>query len=244
MNVLINYTTNYTDHGTLTGMGHPHRTLQHDHSEVVGGKDCEGWMGEWISWLIGIPFDKNPINNKPENPFNKGYESTKIFDNEKNEGVFFMAAPTYGAVGDSYARYYEVIPVGNFHLFIVPFMLFNSTLEYPSLDKKTLYAKSMMQVDCMTEISASLDGLGLQCCRVDIDPEKSYKVENIPEKNILGVSSEELRVTNHAEIVGNGFALFLAPLEPGLHRLKYEAYNPNYSLKAEIQLNVRGPRSN
>ena len=136
-NTLINYTKNYTDHGYMTGPHHPHRTLQHDHDEVVGGKNCEDWMKDWISWLVSIPFDKNPINNRPTNPFDKGYDSTRFFDGSKNEGVYHIAAPTYGAIGETYLRYYDIVPLGNFHLFDVPFMLFNSKLEYPSMDKNS-----------------------------------------------------------------------------------------------------------
>lgn len=237
-NKMKSYTTNYTDHGKMTGKGHPHRVIQHDHDEPIGEKNCEQWMGEWIKWLVKIPHDKNPMNNSP-NPYDKGYESHVIFDEEKNEGVYFMAATVYG---EGYHNSYEIIPVGNFHLFIVPFMLFDSPLEYPSMNLEELHSRSIRQVDCLTDISASLDGLGLQCCRVHIEPERKVTVNDIPEKNILGVSKAELEKANFsAEMVGNGYALFLAPLEPGLHRLKYEAYTPNYTLKSEVQLNVRGP---
>ena len=238
-----NHDSSHNDHISLLGKNHPHKELQHDHDEVVGGKDCEGWMKEWVSWLINIPSDKNPVNNRQANPFDKGYESIKFFDESKNEGVYFFAAPTYGTSGDTYVQYYEVLPIGTFHLFIVPFMLFNSTQEYPSMDKPTLYSKAVKQVESLYEINVSLDGLSMQCCRVPIPPERSFKVNGIPEKNVLGLTREELKSANFADMVGDGYAMFLKPLEPGLHRLRYEAYSPNYALRTQIQLNVRGPKS-
>lgn len=235
------------------GKTHPHVrggvTLQHPHDEVVLGKDCEGWMKEWIQWLLKISHDKSPLFNPDVNPLERGYESK--FQVKQDEGVWFLAAPSYGVSGSTgYVNRYEVVDVGSWHLFLSPYMIYNSTAEYPSLNNNRLFQLAKEQVNSVYRLEVALDGMSLECCRVTIDT--PFKAEIIRKKNVLNITATNkiLPVTNtkngiqfsEIEIVGDGYACFLNPLEPGLHILSYRAYSPTYSLDTQIQLNVRGPK--
>jgi hypothetical protein len=235
------------------GKTHPHVrdgvTQQHPHDEVVLGKDCEGWLKEWVQWLLRIPHDKSPLFNQDTNPLDRGYESK--FPVKPDEGIWFLAAPSYSIGGSTgYVNRYEVIDVGNWHIFLVPYWIYNSTAEYPSLKNDSLFELAKKQVDSVYRLEVILDGMALECCRVTIDT--PFTAEIIRKKNVLNISANNkiLPVTgklkgielSKIEIVGDGYACFLNPLEPGLHLLSYRAYSPTYSLDTQIQFNVRGPK--
>jgi len=76
---------------------------------------------------------------------------------------------------------------------------------------------------------------------VQIKPEDDLRVDEIPDKNVLGVTASELVGFKSARVMADGFATFINPLSPGLHILTFRAFSPTYSLESQIQLNVRGP---
>ncbi len=248
---LNNHHTPTQHQAAFLGKTHPHVrkgvAQQHPHDEVVLGKNCENWLKEWVQWLLRIPHDKSPLFNQGVNPLDRGYESK--FPVKSDEGIWFLAASSYGLGGSTgYANRYEVIDVGDWHLFIVPYWIYNSTVEYPSIKNADLFKLAQEQVDSVYKLEVILDGMALECCRVTID--KPFKAEIIRNKNILNIpatnkllpmTGKKLGFTvSEIEIVGDGYACFLNPLDPGLHILSYRAYSPTYSLDTQIQLNVRG----
>jgi hypothetical protein len=225
------------------GANHPHKNLQHAAYDKVHEKDYEGWMKEWLSWLLEISYDDSPLVNREGNPFDKNYESLYRVNQGSDEGVMFLAAPAYGSGGSTYSNNFEIVPLGNWDIFFVPYMIYNSTLEYPSLSEEELFSMATRQVDAVYRLEVLMDGLSVECCRVQIPPARKVTLP-IHDKNVLGISQSELKSANESiTIVGDGYACFLKPLSPGLHILSYKAYSPSYSLETQIQLNVRGPKT-
>jgi len=238
---MSNQHTEHTGHDSL-GEGHPHKNLRHGHTEQIVNKDCTGWMIDWINWLLEMSYDENPMIARQVNPFNQGYNSLRTSKENKEQGIMHLAVPVYGSSGNTYSHNYVVVPLGEWHLFFSPYIIFNSKLEYPSLEEEELFNLAKSQVDSVYRLEVLLDGLAVECCRVPIGPEKNAIVKNIPDRNVLGISPEELEDDNSTKIIADGYACFLAPLAPGLHLLSFKAYSPTYSLDTQIQLNVRGPR--
>lgn len=236
----MNSQNGHSEHHSL-GEGHPHKNLVHGHTEKVIGKDCTEWMVDWINWLVGLSYDINPIIARQVNPFDQGYDSLRESKENKEIGIMHLAAPVYGSNGNTYSHNYVVVPVGEWNLFFSPYIIFNSKLEYPSLEEDELFNLAKSQVDSVYRLEVLLDGLGIECCRVPIPPEKNAILKNIPDRNILGINSDDLG-DRSTKIIADGYACFLAPLKPGLHHLSFKAYSPTYSLDTQIQLNVRGPR--
>jgi hypothetical protein len=246
---LDNHHTGTQHQAAFLGKTHPHvrkGVEQHPHDEVVLEKDCEGWLKEWIQWLLKIPLDKSPLFNQDTNPLDRGYESK--FPVKEDEGIWFLAASSYGTGGNAgYTNRYEVIDVGKWHIFLAPYWIYNSKAEYPSLSDGELFKLAQEQADSVYKIDVTLDGMSLECCRVTID--EPFTAEMIRQKNVLKISDKMLPATGNInganlskiEIVGDGYACFLNPLQPGLHILHYSAHSPTYSLDTQIQLNVRGP---
>jgi hypothetical protein len=232
------------ERGFFLGEQHPHKNLQHAQSEKVGGKNCTEWMIEWTKWLLEIPYDKSPMVYKEVNPFDKGYKSLRPFKEEvRDEGVMFLAAPAYGSSSSAYSSTYEIVPLGKWHLFFAPYMVFNSSLEYPSLNEDELSSLSKTQVDAVYKLEVLVDGLSVECSRVSITS-KDNAIVQIHDENVLGIESDELKDGNDSlKIIGEGYGVFLKPLDPGLHLLTFRGYSRFYTLDTQIQLNVRGPKT-
>jgi hypothetical protein len=223
---------------SLFGADHPLNDMQHGHDERVMGLNCEEWTVEWLTWLLQIPHEKSPLIKLPENPFNLPYENRKSKESYKDEYVLFLASSTYGK--DSYqgSNYYVQVPKGKTHIFAAPFVAYASTVEYLGKTESELYAMIKKSVDSYYKIEASLDGMGLAACKIELGPEKDIKIPGIPANNVLGIPPEELR--DPLKIMAYGFVIFLTPPPSGLHKFSYTAYAPSYTLQTNIQLNVRG----
>ncbi|MBA3750730.1 MAG: hypothetical protein H0X03_07575 [Nitrosopumilus sp.] len=227
-------------HHSMLGETHPHKDLTHGHTDTVIDKDCTGWMKDWINWLLEIPYEDSPLITNQINPFNKGYNSLRPSKADKETGIMHLAAPVYGSSGNTYSNNYQVVPLGDWHLFFSPYIIFNSKQEYPSLEEDELFNLAKRQVDSVYRLEVLLDGIGVECCRVPIEPKDNAVVKNLPDKNVLGINPGELENDEPIKIVADGYACFLKPLPPGLHILSFKAYSPTYSLDTQIQLNVRG----
>ncbi len=233
-------------HTEFLGESHPNRDIQHGHLEKVHGKNCTEWTVEWLDWLLKMSYDDSPLVSRGDNPFDRHYNSLVPSKADKEKGVMFYATSVYGSNANSYTRDYVVVPLGEWDLFFVPYMVYNSKLEYPSLDEDELYNLAKRQINSTYKLEVSLDGIGLECCRVPLAPKKDSKMEfvidHIPTKNVLGLEPAEMTGDVTAKMVGDGYACFLNPLTPGMHLLTLKAYSSTYYLDSVIQLNVRGPR--
>jgi len=119
-----------------------------------------------------------------------------------------------------------------------PFTSYVSKEEYPSLPANKLYEQAKKDVDSVYKIEATLDGLNLAGCRVPI--KDSYPIENIPQRNVLGLSRDELeKCKNTVNLCSDGYTFWLRPLPPGLHLLHLLAYSRVYEFDVKFQLNVR-----
>ncbi len=229
-------------HANRLGGTHPHIDLTNGHTDLVHGKDCDGWMKEWLQWFLELSYDESPFVPKQINPFNKPYNNTIFPTDNKEEGVMFLAVPGYGSSGNTYSSSFETVPLGLWHIFFSPYVIFNSQSEYPSLTEEELFDLAQRQVNSIYNLEVKLDGLSVECCRVTLDTKKNIEVEKVPDKNILGISQAELNKVGHKiKVAVDGYACFLKPLKPGLHTLSYRAYSPTYSVDTQVQLNVRGP---
>lgn len=227
----------------LLGLSHPLKNAVHDAVKPVSGKNIEYWVEEWIRWLISIPPEKSPlVPDYRSNPFEKDATQTHKARGSK-EGVWFLAAPVYGrGLVGTYSRYVS-IERGKNHILLAPVMFYNSGDnfgEYPSKSAKELFNMAVDDLKAVNEIEVRLDGLNLHCSRVEID--KPFPVA-VKYPNILGIDKVEFGKNKQRDVqmVAAGYITFLNILEPGLHKLTYEAYTKNYSLSAQFQLNVRGP---
>jgi hypothetical protein len=233
-----------TDHGYFLGDTHPHKKLQHGHSEKVFDKDCKAWMIEWIKWLLEIPYDDTPIVFRQGNPFDKSYDGLQPMEGD-DKGVLFIAVPAYGSSSNTYNNDFVIVPPGEWHLFLSPYVIFNSVQEYPSLDNDRLFSMAKRQVDSVYKLEVLLDGLSLECCRVPITANDNAFATIPHERNILGIRRSEMEDgNNRIQIVADGYGCFLNPIDPGLHILTIKGYSPTYSIDTQIQLNFRGPKSN
>jgi hypothetical protein len=122
-----------------------------------------------------------------------------------------------------------------------PFTSYISQAEYPSIAPDGLFERAKEEVDSLYKLEATLDGLNLTGCRVQIqDP---FPIKNIPPKNILSMSSEELIASiSTANMCIDGYFFWLKPLRPGAHLLHLLAYSRVYEFDAKFQLNVKGPK--
>lgn len=227
---------------SFLGESHPHKVLQHGHYEKVFDKDCKEWMVEWINWLLELSYDNSPMVYQQVNPYKKDYNNLRRSKEDKEKGILFLAASVYGSSGNTYSSSYEIVPIGEWHIFFAPYMIFNSKLEYPSLEEDELFSLAERQVNSVYKLEVLLDGISIECCRVPIKPEDNAIIRNIPDNNILGIDPEEIETDNSTKVVGDGYGCFLNPLDPGLHILSFRGISPTYSLETQIQLNVRGPR--
>jgi hypothetical protein len=227
--------------GSRLGDSHPHKDLLHGHYDKVFGKDCREWMVEWIQWLLEAPYDDSPMIYKQASPFDNDNNSRRPSEEDKEKGVLFLAASNYGSGGSADFTNLMIVPLGEWHLFFAPYMIFNSNREYPSLSDNELFSLAQRQVDAVSDLEVKVDGLSTECCRVPLEPIDNIIIKNIPTKNVLGISREELKNDDSIKIVGDGYGCFLKPLDPGLHTIKFKGYSPFYEVDKKIQLSVRGP---
>lgn len=233
-----NHQTHEKPDERFLGKSHPHGGLQHGHDEVVHNKNCDEWMIEWVKWVLRLDYNNSPLVGKETNPFIQRYGPYIPANGNKEEGVRFLSSTPYGS---GYGYGFELVKRGNWDIFAAPYVIFNADVEYPSLGKGELFDLAHKQVESVSKLEVALDGHSLECCRVTI--EQPFEVDRIPDENVMGVDPEELRARGHTvNVVCDGYALFLNPMSPGLHTLRFEAYSPTYVSSVDMLINVRGPQ--
>ena len=224
------------------GSAHPQMDLSCGLAVNSNGKNGIDLMKDWLQWLIGLPTDNNPLLHEYD-PFTDNNQSRRTGSplGKPVKGVLFLAPSNYAAGGAEYYRNYLVVPLGEWHIFFCPYIIFNSTLEYPSRTEQELYDSAKRQVDSVYKLEASVDGISTECFRVPIEPKDAVEIKGIPDKNVLGIGAEEISSDGSLRIVGDGYGCCLNPLPAGLHTLNFKGYSPSYSVDTQFTLNVRGP---
>jgi hypothetical protein len=226
-------------HG-IAGDMHPMRDIEHGHDDKVCQKNCTDWAKLWLDWMLTQESDKSTLLPEYDvDPFkvDTSQGKTKCGD----ESVWFLAGPPYGAgTAGTYSKFI-VLPPGIWHILATPFTSYVSQEEYPSIAPEKLFERAKKDVDTLYKLEASLDGINLSGCRVQT--ENSFPIKNIPNENVLAISSDELiRAKSTVNMCIDGYFFWLKPLEPGLHLLRLLAYSRVYEFDVKFQLNVRGPK--
>jgi hypothetical protein len=217
-------------HGS--GDAHPRHTLEHEHDEVVCGKDCTGWIMEWYKWAYST--GENVFRFQPDNPsFAPETRGQKINLERSEEGIWFLAYPMYNYTSTGTVIRYVNLPPGILHFLVPVYNCHPSTELHPSIqDDHDLFQIAKDDVDKVYYLEMNLDGFNLGGCRVPI--EESFPV-TLGRNNIFGVNSGPTR------FVSDGYWVFLNELKPGDHILRLKGYSTVYKLDVEFHLGVTGP---
>jgi hypothetical protein len=221
---------------------HPLADIEHGHDDKVCNENCTTWVKRWVDWMVKQPAGDSPLNPRYDaSPFEPD-NSQEICNDKRDEGVWFLAGPVYSnRIAGTYLKYIVVRP-GNWHILASPFASYVSQLEYPSIPTNKLFQKAREEVDSTYRLEASLDGLNLSGCRVQI--KEPFETSALGRDNILVTEPGELkRFKNKASMCVDGYFFWLKPLDPGLHILHLVAYARVYEFDVKFMLNVRGPRS-
>lgn len=226
-------------HGELND-AHPLAEIEHSHDDKVCKDNCTDWVKKWVDWMLRQPTTNTPLNPRYDaSPFALD-DTQELCNSEKKEGVWFLAGPIYSnRVFGTYLKY-VILPPGNWHLLASPFASYVSQLEYPSIPSHKLFQKAKEEIDSLYKLEASLDGLNLSGCRVQI--KEPFETSNLGRDNILAISQPEMKKSgNKAKMCVDGYFFWLKPLDPGLHILHLVAYSRVYEFDVKFMLNVRGP---
>jgi hypothetical protein len=228
------------EHHGVSG-AHPLASIEHPHDDTVCRKNCDEWTKLWLEWMLTQPSERNPLLPEyDDRPFEIDISQGKTMC-DGDESVWFLAGPPYSAGAAGTYSKYVVVPRGRWHILASPFASYVSQEEYPSIPANQLFERAKQDIDSLYKLEATLDGLNLSGCRVQIrDP---FSIKNIPQRNVLALSPEELiECKSTAKMCMDGYFFWLKPLEPGLHQLRLLAYSRVYKFDVEFQLNVRGPK--
>jgi hypothetical protein len=215
--------------------------IEHNIDDEECKKNGTGWLKEWIEWMICEEADRSPLSPQySQNPFEiegRQGEYSCEKDGEKHS-VWFLGGPVYGGRLDgTYTKWVVLPPNRKWHILGTPFTSYVSHEEYPGLTKEELYLQASKDLQRAT-ITGTLDGQPLKGFRVSI--KEPFEVENIPSKNVMSLSNEELERCDHkVTMCAEGHVYWLNPLDPGLHLLRLTAHSPVYEFDVKFQLNVR-----
>ena len=220
---------------------HPAGAIEHGHNDVVCGKNCTEWVKSWMTWMLTQPVENSPFLLQYNNPSAFEVDESQVENESDEEGnsIWFLAGPPYGSrEAGTFSKWVVLPPNRKWHILASPFTSYISKEEYPSIPTDGLYSRAKKDVDSVYKLEATLDGLNLAGCRVPID--KPFPIEDVPQKNVLGLSPHELKECKGiVKMCSDGYVFWLKPLPPGLHLLHLLAYSPTYEFDVKFQLNVR-----
>lgn len=183
------------------------------------------WTAKWWQWLLSIPQDSSPAVD----------ETGEHCGTNQNGPVWFLAGTTGGS-----AERTCIVPSGKAILFPV----INSMCDYASYPtvrtESELLACARADNDQAINLQASVDGTNLKSL-------EEYRIESplsnitFPENNIFGV------VSGSTEMISDGFWVFLEPLQPGEHEIRFSgetASNPtlginSFATEVTYHINIR-----
>ena len=155
------------------------------------------WTAKWWQWAHSIPTENNPMLDETGEDCAQAQNQTSP--------VWFLAGTSGGSVERTCT-----IPAGKAILFPV---VNTVNIRAASETDEELLAGAKNQVDLVTTLEASIDGVPLQ----DL---WSYRIQSpffdvtLPNDNIFGISQGSYRA------VADGYWVFLEPLPTGQHEIR------------------------
>jgi hypothetical protein len=217
-----------------TGDTHPRHQLEHEHDEVVCGKDCKEWIKEWYKWAYETGVNPFVLPDPDKPSFKPESRGQRLKLNNTEEGVWFLANPMFSYTSTGTVVKVVNLPCGILH-FLAPVYNCHPSKELHPYVKNTddLVKIAKEDVDKVYYLEINLDGINLGGCRVPI--EEPFPI-NLKSDNIFGLNGE---VTT--KFVSDGYWIFLNELKPGDHILRLKGYSTVYKSDVEFHLGVAGP---
>lgn len=160
------------------------------------GKSWEEWVGQWWNWCFADPESKNQLED------DTGELSSKY---QSDPNVWFLGG-TFGGKANRKC----ILPFGKAILCPLVNDLI-SFAEYSSLTtREELYNFAKEDIDTMTVISATVDGIRL-------DDLINYRIQSKLLNLTIPADMPYGEVIVETEAVSDGYWLFLKPLSSGLH---------------------------
>lgn len=175
------------------------------------------WTANWWRWLLEQPPDNNPCYDRT---------GEKSANNQNYPNVWFLAGTFSGSVKRSC-----IVPASK--ALLVPVINYGcSFADEPELKTESdLFLRAKSEIDDITEMEASLDGIEF----VDLN---KYRVRSpifevtLPENNVFEGRAGSTRA------ISDGYWLFFSPLRPGKHILRTFGSCLNGTIRLQTELDL------
>ena len=187
-----------------------------------GGMSYAEWSAEWVKWVLGIPFEQNPLFGND------------VLVQQENCPFVFLAAPddsTSSLTVKPNTRFY--IPVLNYITATLWFGVFENDLEYGAavaemrgLNPDDLTDGELIQLaadNWASESTAEDISLNVEIDGVPVEnPTQYYSVSEpfVVEDDALGLGLDEPGVLTAIA----SYAIILSPMQPGEHTIFVDSY--------------------
>jgi hypothetical protein len=191
------------------------------------GKTYGEWSAAWWQWAYSIPVEDNPLFD----------ETGKNCAVGQSGHVWFLGG-VYNESGE--AERTCIIPTGT-ALF---FPILNAECDNfwppitPPKDVEGLRELCKEQIDAVTNLSASIDGVALKNLQ-------NYRVTSpvfsvrLPDNNIPQLfTTDPVPAGEYSSLVGDGYYLMLAPLSAGKHTIHFHGEVPDFNFALDITYHI------
>ena len=193
---------------------------------IVGGRTVGEWTADWWAWALSFPVDMNPL-----------LDETGEFGPLGNIGgpVFFVVTSGGGRVSRAYK-----VPAGQYLL--VPIYTYVWTYDDTCANEACARQIADGAVFGVTRMSAKIDGVPVRNLFSHYEATSVFSV-SVPDDGLYGPGQG-----GTFDAVSSGYWLMLEPLEPGCHRLHFDAVAPGddptqlIHFTTTLQLNVEPRR--
>lgn len=174
------------------------------------GTPYNEWTSRWWIWLLSIPLEESPAA-----------DSTGQFCGKNQEGPVWFLAGTFQGLAERTCE----IPQGKAILFPV-FNVECSFAEFPNLKTDSELSQCAKEsLDKVTFVQASVDGVEIQNIQNNRTQSPAFNV-NLEANNIFGAP------VGNTTAVSDGYWVFLHPLLPGNHEIKFKGALVDYTTTA------------
>lgn len=156
---------------------------------------------DWWTWALETPASINPL-----------LDPTGC-DEDQDGGVWFLAG-TFG--GD--AERTCTVPAGKMLFFPVVNNLYGAFLTDPPETKSIKYLREQVACVAGSTVTATVDGQTV----IPVHERSIPFIIQLPEDNLLGATSDDIKNLMLAPSVDEGHYVLLAPLSPGSHTIIFE----------------------